>query len=190
MRSTAVPLLALATLLAAGCDDDGTSSRRLTSGEVAGVYRVCVLRFVPTNSVLPPANLLGRVVDATPPAGKPEPTLTLSPSSNAYQLIYTSESDAFTEELRGSVAYGEDAVFPRFYSDDDSRGDIATDLLLPARSTLSFQTGPKRLSTSGGDLPHLVSRRAYATAANISESGLSSSIEGRMEISLREGSCS
>jgi len=190
MRFTAVPLLALATLFAAACDDDSSGSQRLTPGEVAGVYRVCTLRFVPVNSILPAANLLERIVDNTPPAGKPEPTLTLSPSNSAFQLIYTSQADAFTQDLRGEVSYGRNEVFPRFYADDDNRGAIATELLLPAWTTLRFSDSPRRLDTDGSDGTYSVPRRAYATAAGIDESGLSSTIEGRAEISLRQGSCS
>ena len=117
MRTTAVPLLALATLFATACDGDSSGSRRLTPGEVAGVYRVCALRFVPVNTVLRAANLRERGVDATPPAGKREPTLTFSPSSAEYQLIYTRQRDGFTEELRGQGGYGSGAVFPCFCSD-------------------------------------------------------------------------
>ena len=190
MRFTAVPLLALTTLFATACDGDSSGSQRLTPGEVAGVYRVCTLRFVPVNSIFPAANLLERIVDNTPPAGKPEPTLTLSPSNSAFQLIYTSEADAFTQDLRGEVSYGRSEVFPRFYADSDSRGAIATELLLPASSRLSFDSSPKRLATDGSDGTYSVPRRAYATAAGINEQGLSSMIEGRIEISLREGSCS
>lgn len=190
MRFTAVPLLALATLFATACDGDSSGSQRLTPGDVAGVYRICTLRFVPVNSIFPAANLLERIVDNTPPAGKPDPTLTLSPSSSAFQLIYTSQADAFTQDLRGEVSYGRSEVFPRFYADNDSRGAIATELLLPPRVALSFSDSPRRLATGGSDGTYSVSRRAYATAAGVNESGLDDTIQGRIEISLREGSCS
>lgn len=190
MRTTAVRLLAATTLLAtAACDGGSTGPDRLTPAEVGGVYRICTLRFVPENTAIAPANLLDRVVNVTPPPGKPEPTLTLSPSLLEYELIYTRKSDSFTQQLRGRVEYGTNEAVPRFYSDPDARGAIGSELLLSARPTLVFQTGPRRLTSTAIEI-YSVSRRDYAAAAGVSESGFNETIRGRMEMSLREGSCS
>lgn len=189
MRSTVVRLLALSTLFgAAACGDGGTGSTRLTTQDVAAVYRLCTLRFVPQNTAFPAANLLERVVDTTPPAGKLEPTLTLFADRPEYQLAYT-RSDAASQDLRSTVSFtGGDEVLLRFYTDEDNRGQVPSELLLPADARLRFQTGPRRLSTAGVRT-YSVSRRDYARAAGVDESGFAATIPGTLDISLREGSC-
>jgi hypothetical protein len=190
MRSFVVRLLALSTLVAAAaCDGDGTGGSRLTPADVAGVYRVCTLRFVPDNSAFPAANLLERVVHTTPPAGKPEPTVTVSPVSAEYQLSYTRRVDNFTRELLGGVSFGADDVRFRFYADQDNPSVTAAELLLPAEATLAFQSGPKRLTTTGART-YSVARREYARAAGVDESGFAATIPGRLDLVLRENTCS
>jgi len=191
MRSTVVRLLAASTLLgAAACDGDGTGSSRLTTQDVAGVYRVCTLRFVPQNNAFPAANLLERVVDTTPPAGKLEPTVTLFADRPEYQLAYT-RGDAASQDLRSTVAFtAGDQVLLRFYTDDDNRGQVPSELLLPSDVRLDFQTGPKRLVTPSVSRTYSVSRRDYARAAGVEESGFAATIPGSLDVSLREGSCS
>lgn len=190
MRSSVVRLLALSTLFAAAaCDGGGTGSNRLTPAEVAGVYRICALRFVPDNSAFPAANLLERVVHVTPPAGKPEPTVTLSPVSAEFQLSYTRRVDNFTRELLGGVSYSTRAVTLRFFTDQDNPNVVAAELLLPSEATFSFQAGPKRLTTTGSR-SYTVTRREYARAAGVEESGFAATIPGRLEATLQEGTCS
>lgn len=190
MRSPLVRLLALPTLFAAAaCDGGGTGSSRLTAPEVAGVYRVCTLRFVPENTAFPAANLLERVVHLTPPAGKPEPTVTLSPVNAEYQLSYTRQSDNFTRELHGGVSYGSDAVTLRFYNQDNPT-PVAAEILLPHEATFAYRaTAPRRLTTTG-TRSYSVPRREYAQAAGVDESGFAQNIPGRLDATLQEGACS
>jgi hypothetical protein len=189
MRATVVRLLALSTLFgAAACDGDGPGPSRLTLQEVSGVYRVCTLRFVPQNSAFPAANLLERVVDTTPPAGKLEPTVTLFADRPEYQLAYT-RSDAASQDFRSSVTLSGEQVLLRFYTDDDSRGQVPSELLLPRDVRLDFQSGPRRLSTSASRT-YSVARREYARAAGVDESGFAATIPGSLDVSLREGTCS
>ena len=135
--------LAAAALLfpAAACDGGGggTSVDRLTPREVAGVYQVCTLRFTPSQGALPVANLLERVIDATPPAGKLPPTVTLSGSVPQYQLVYTRTSDAFSQEQRGSVTFGERTVNLSLGSETGS--EIVREALLPSTLSLTFNAG-------------------------------------------------
>ncbi|HEX8212317.1 MAG TPA: hypothetical protein VF584_19230 [Longimicrobium sp.] len=190
MRSSVVRLLALSTLFAAAaCDGDGTGGNRLTPVEVAGVYRVCTLRFVPDNSAFPAANLLERVVHVTPPAGKPEPTVTLSPEG-AFQLSYTRRSDAFTREIVGAIEYGADAVTLRFYNDADNPNAIAAELLLPQQTAFTYQAAAPRRLTTNSARSYSVTRRDYARAAGVEEAGFAATIPGRLEASLQEGTCS
>jgi hypothetical protein len=187
MRRTAVRFLSVAALLAtAACDGDGSGSSRLSPDEVAAVYRVCSLRFVPEQSVFPAADLLQRVIDTTPPAGKLEPTVTLS-SNGRYQLSYTEEGTSFSRDLQGEVGYRSQSVRLSFYSGD--RNAVAAALLLPERVDLNFQGSPRRLTTSSSNQLYAVARREYAQAAGISESGLATQIFGTLEGSFREGSC-
>jgi len=190
MRSSVVRLLALSTLFAtAACGSDGTGGTRLTPVEVAGVYRVCTLRFVPDNSAFPAANLLERVVHVTPPAGKPEPTVTLSPDG-AFQLSYTRRSDAFTRELVGAIEYRSDGVALRFYNDADNPNAIAAELLLPQQTTLTYQQTGQRRFTTNSARSYSVTRREYARAAGVEEAGFAATIPGRLEATLQEGTCS
>jgi len=190
MRRTAVRMMSLAALFAtAACDGDGSGGSRLSPGEVAAVYRVCSLRFVPENNqVLPAADLMTRVVSRTPPAGKPEPTLTLG-QDGRYQLFYTEQRNSFTRDLQGQVGFGAETVRINFYS-GDNRGEIPTELLLPARVDLEFSDSPRRrLATSPNAQRYPVARRDYAQAAGISESGLAPEIFGSLDATFREGSC-
>ncbi|HEX8673732.1 MAG TPA: hypothetical protein VF710_17685 [Longimicrobium sp.] len=188
MRSSVVRLLALSTLFAtAACDGGGTGGTRLTPAEVSGVYRVCMLRFVPDNSAFPAANLLERVVHTTPPAGKPEPTVTLSPDG-AFQLSYTRRSDSFTRELVGAIEYRSDGVGLRFYNDADNPNAVAAELLLPQQAMLTYQAAIRRLSTTSAR-SYSVTRRDYARAAGVDEAGFAATIPGHLEATLQDGTC-
>jgi hypothetical protein len=190
MRSTVVRLLALSTAFtAAACDGNSSGGNRLSPAEVAGVYRVCALRFVPDNSAFPAANVLERVVHVTPPAGKPEPTVTLAPDG-AFQLSYTRRSDAFTRELIGAIQYGSDAVTLRFYNDQDNPNPVAAELLLPNEARFAFRSSAPRRLTTSTIRSYSVTRREYARAAGVEESGFAATIPGQLEATLQEGNCS
>jgi hypothetical protein len=190
MRSTVVRLLAASTLFtAAACGSDGSGGNRLSPVDVAGVYRVCALRFAPDNSAFPAANLLERVVHTTPPAGKPEPTVTLAPDG-AFQLSYTRRSDAFSREIIGGVEYGSDALTLRFYNDPDNPNPVAAELLLPNEARFTYQAAAPRRLTASAVRSYTVTRREYARAAGVDESGFAATIPGRLQATLQEGNCS
>jgi hypothetical protein len=190
MRSTVVRLLAVSALFtAAACGGDGSGGNRLSPVDVAGVYRVCALRFVPDNSAFPAANLLERVVHTTPPAGKPEPTITLAPDG-AFQLSYTRRADSFSRELIGAIDYGSDALTLRFYNNPDNPNPVAAELLLPNEVRFGYQGAAPRRLTATAVRSYSVTRREYARAAGVDESGFASTIPGRMEATLQEDNCS
>ena len=182
--------LAAAALLfpAAACDGGGggTSVDRLTPRDVAGVYQVCTLRFTPSQGALPVANLLERVIDATPPAGKLPPTVTLSGSVPQYQLVYTRTSDAFSQEQRGSVTFGERTVNLSLGSETGS--EIVREALLPSTLSLTFNAGAGTLTTTSTSV-YSVRRADYARAAGITQEGLQERINGKLSATLREGGC-
>ncbi|HEX2205373.1 MAG TPA: hypothetical protein VHG91_18835 [Longimicrobium sp.] len=179
--------LGAALLVLAACDGGGggTGSDRLTSAETQGVYQVCALRFVPTQQLLPAADLLQRVIQTAPPQGKPTPTLTLSGNAPQFELVYTRRSDNFLQQYRGTLGYTENAVTVGFGS---STGTIARELLLPGSVTLAFTATPRRLSTTGSAV-YSVSRADYARASGASEENLAERINGRLVASFSVGAC-
>lgn len=184
MRRALVIFPAIALL--AACEGDGGSGPdRLTAGEVAGVYNLCGLSFHPTNAALPRADVLVRVVDTSPPAGRPAPTVALA-ENGTYDLVYTAQATSFLEQIRGSVTYRDDAIVLNIPSGNDK----AAALLLPARTLLlSWNAGSRRLSGDAAGAPFTVARANYAAAAGISEDGLQSVINGSLSVSLAEGAC-
>ncbi|HEX2076745.1 MAG TPA: hypothetical protein VHG08_03520 [Longimicrobium sp.] len=184
MRRALALLPALALL--AACDGDGGSgSDRITPEEVAGVYNLCTLRFQPTNAALPRADLLISVVDTTPPAGRPEATLALA-ENGTYDLVYTAQSTAFLEQIRGSIDYREDEIVLNIPSNDEK----AAALLFPSRTLLlAWNASAKRLTGDAAGFPFAVARGHYAAAAGISEEGLQNTINGQLSVGLAQGAC-
>ena len=180
-----LPLCAAAAL--AACDGGGTSSQRLTPGQVQGVYSVCSLKFTPAQAAFPVADLLARVVNTSPPAPKQPPSLTLSGQEYAYQLIYTRKSDNFLQQLTGGVDLGQSEVAVDF--PDESQSEVVRELLLPPSLQFTFTDNPRRL-TSAGSVTYSVRRSDYARAAGISEEGLQERISGHLDATFTTGSCS
>ena len=169
------------------CGDGGTNQQRLTPGDVQGVYSVCSLRFTPSQSAFPVADLLATVVNPSPPAPKQPPSLTLSGQAYAYQLVYTRRSDNFLQLLDGDVELRESAVAVDFPDEDDS--EVVRELLLPPELAFNFADNPRRLS-SAGSLTYSVRRSDYARAAGISEEGLQERISGHLDATFTTGACS
>ena len=184
-----LPRLAAPALLAllAACDGGGGSGAdRLSPSEVQGVYQVCALRFAPEQPALPTADLLQTVVHTSPPAGKPIPTLTLSPSGQ-FELVYTRRSDAFLQQVRGDVGYRSSAVLIGFPDQDASA--IVRETLLPGSNlVLEFDASPRRLSTAGTSF-YSVRRADYARAAGIPETGLQERITGMLTATFSVSGC-
>jgi hypothetical protein len=183
MRRTLV--LSTFALLAA-CDGNGggTGSDPLRPDEVAGVYTLCTLRFAPSQTALPVADLLTTVVDTTPPAGRPDATIALAANAT-YDLAYTAAQSSFLEQLRGSIGYREDAITLSVPVEDQ-----AAALLLPRNLLLSYNAGTKRLSGDASGFPYPVARADYARAAGISEEGLQNQINGSLTVMFQENGCS
>jgi hypothetical protein len=168
------------------CGDGGTDQQRLTPNEVGGVYSVCSLRFTPSQSAFPVADLLATVVNPTPPAPKQPPSLTLSGQAYAYQLIYTRRSDNFLQQLNGGVSLRQSEVAIDLPDEGDS--EIVRELLLPPVLAFTFADNPRRLTTAGS-LTYSVRRSDYARAAGISEEGLQDRISGQLNASFTTGTC-
>jgi hypothetical protein len=189
LRSRAT-LLALAALPAlAACDGGGgTDPARLTPGEVGAVYSICTLRFAPSNAALPVADVLASGVANPAPAGKPSPTVTLSPNAPQYEVAYTRKSDSFLQLLRGSVDLHATSVSLSFPT-SGSGSDVSRELLLPAVLDLQFAASPRMLSASPATTTYGVRRSDYAKAAGISEEGLQDQIFGTLTARFQAGGC-
>lgn len=191
MRSPTMPLRAAALLaaalplLAAACDDGGSGPDRLAPGDVAGVYNLCELRFTPGNTILPAADLMQTVVDTTPPAGRPEATVSLA-ASGVYDLVYTRQSDSFLRQMQGSLSYGTNTVTLNM----PGTSTVAEELLLPRPLTLTVLEGTSMRLVAQTQFSYSVTREDYARARNASPSGLAPTIEGSASVVLSAAPCS
>jgi hypothetical protein len=172
-------------LLLAACGGDSSFVNRLTPAQVAGTYSVCLLRFHPQNNALPLADLLTSVMDSTPPAGRPQPTVALSSTTAQYDLVYTRARDGFLQQLRGTTSLGGSSVTVRFYGDE--AGAVAAEALLPASVSLEFRDSPRRLTDTTS--LYTVRRADYAAAAGIPETDLQDRVTGSLEAALQVGAC-
>lgn len=183
MRSPFVLVPALALL--AACDGGGgTRSDPLTPQEVTGVYEMCSLRFQPSNAALPAANLLGSVIDTTPPANRPMPSVALA-NNGTYDLAYTAQQTQFLEQIRGSIGYRENQISLTFPSGSSS----AAALLLPRTLLLNYDATGHRFTGDAGGFAYPVARADYAAAAGISQEGLQSSINGTLQVTFDLDGC-
>lgn len=187
MRLSALLLRAglfVAALPLAACDGgSGSGPDRLSPDEVAGVYNLCELRFAPANNVLPVANLMTSVVDTTPPAGRPEATVSIA--NGVYDLVYTRGSDAFLRQLQGSVSYGATSVT----LSTPEENVVVKELLLARPLTLTFAGGNPRILAAQTAFTYSVDREDYARAIGSSGQGLASTISGSMVIGMSTGPC-
>ena len=183
-RAAVVPAL----LALAACADGGTMARRLTPAQVAGVYRVCTLRFTPVQTALPAADLMGSVVDTAPGPGKVEPSLTLSGVAPQFELVYTHAATGALRQVRGDVEYGEGSVF--LYLLSQSPTIVQQEALLPpAHLDLVFHASPRRLTAGAEVSAYGVRRSDYARAAGITEEGLQDRVNGHLTAAFAEGAC-
>lgn len=179
-------LFAAALPLLAACDGDGAGPDRLDPGEVAGVYNVCVLRFTPTNNILPVADLLTTVVDTAPPPppapSRPKPTISFA--NGQYDLVYTRRGDSFFQQVRSSVSYGSNSVTLTLPANQ-----ATTELLLPRPLTLGFTAGADRQLSTQSPFAHSVARADYARAIGSNGQGLAETIQGTMSVALSTAPC-
>jgi hypothetical protein len=172
------------TLLAACDGGRGTRSDPLTPQEVTGVYELCTLRFQPSNAALRAADLLTSVVDTTPPANRPLPSIALA-SNGTYDLAYTDAQTQFLEQIRGSIGYREDQITLSFSSSDAT----AATLLMPRTLLLNYDATEHRFTGDAAGFPYPVARADYASAAGISEEGLQNTLNGTLQVMFDLDGC-
>lgn len=188
-RTSSRLLGAFALLALAACDGDGGSgSDRLTRDDVAGTYTICALRFTPSQTALPVADLMTAVIDPSPPAGKLAPSLTLAPDADRFQLAYTRRSNGFTQLLTNEVDYGRRSATLELASEEGTT--VQRELLLPEGALeLDYDEATRRFEAPAGVPGHYVRRSDYARAAGITEEGLQERIFGRLTGTFARGSC-
>jgi hypothetical protein len=172
-------LLFLAGFAATACDDDDGPTGP-TRADVAGIYRVCQLTFVPAGA-LASVNLLDTAFE-TQNTQVQRPELRLDRTRNDIELVYTPRGEFVSRSVRGTYDLSGQRVTLRF--PDSARNA----LLLPERLTLNFQTTPRQLATASSD-PFTVPRADYARLSGQAETNLAPQIEGRLSATFRENSC-
>lgn len=170
-------LLALAAL--AACDDTtGPGGDRLQPEDVAGVYLVCQLRFVPEGAQ-PEVDIVAAGINP----GAAQLALDVEPQS--FELEFTPRGQFTDRELRGSYDLREGEVTLR----PSTTGVNRESLLLPDRIPLAFQASPRRLTLQSSQ-PYDVPRADYARLAGIPETGLATRIPGRLSARFGFPGCS
>lgn len=177
-RWLAVPLM----LVLSACDD-GTGPDRLTPEDVAGIYAVCTLSFVPENTALPTVDVRTAAFELS--QDRPQPFLALDPNTaRTFELQYVPRGQFSDREVRGSYELRREQVNLRF----NTSGVNPAELLLPELVVLDFEPSPLRLSVGESPL-HSVPRSSYARLAGIGESGLAEQIRGRLAARFQAPRC-
>lgn len=171
-------VLILAGWVVGACDgDSGPTGPSRT--DVAGVYSICQLSFVP-GGALAQVNLLTAAMEtANTQVQKPE--LRVDPGP-AIQLIYTPKGAFVDQRVGGTYELSGNSATLRFTEGDRNA------LLLPERLTVSFQTSPRQLAASSSDR-YRVPRAEYAKLSGQSETNLAEQIEGQLSATFRAGGC-
>jgi hypothetical protein len=183
MRPVLVVIPVFALLAACDGGGGGTRSDPLTPGEVAGVYELCTLRFQPSNAALRAADLLTSVVDTTPPASRPSPSVALA-TNGTYDLAYTDAQTQFLEQVRGSIGYREEQITLSMPSTS-----TAAALLMPRSLLLNYDATTHRFTGDAAGFPYPVARADYASAAGISEEGLQNTLNGTLTVTFALDGC-
>lgn len=177
-RSSRLSLLLLATLVAA-CDND-SSPVGPSPADVAEIYSVCELAFVPAGALTRVD--VAAVAFETTDTRVQEPELRVDPGTDV-QLVYTPKGGFVSQEVRGTYSLRGDRVTLRF----PQSGRNA--LLLPEQLALDFQASPQQLSVTSSS-SYSVPRADYARLSGQPEANLAPQIEGQLAATFRVGGCS
>jgi hypothetical protein len=184
-----VRFVPLAAALVAGCGSYGiTTDTLLTPADVQGSYRLCALRFTPTASGLPQVDLLATVIDASPAAPKPAPTLVLSATTAEFDLSYTRRGDGVVQHATGDVEFGGRSVF--LFLNSRIPTSIQTEALLPqGHLDLVYTAATHHLSAGDEVGAYWVRRSDYTHASGVSEEGLQDRIYGHVGATFSAAGC-
>lgn len=172
-------LLLLAGAATAACGDDDSGPTGPSRAEVAGVYSICQLTFIPAGT-LASVNVLTSAFE-TSNTQVQQPELRVDPGS-AIELVYTPRGAFVSQNVRGTYDLSGSRATLRF--PENSRNT----LLLPERLNVSFQASPRQLSVASSDA-FSVPRAEYARLSGQPEANLADQIEGRLAATFRVGGC-
>jgi hypothetical protein len=178
-------LLLLCVPALAACGDSTGPGDNLTTQDVAGIYSLCALSFVPEGGVLPAVDIRAKAFETTnTQVLQPRVTVDVNPAT--FELKYTPIGQFSDRELDGSYTIRGNTVTLKFGTGSDVAPGT---LLLPGTIPVDFQKSPQALSTDGTAV-YNVAKADYARLAGISESGLAAQIPGRTTARFSTGSCS
>jgi hypothetical protein len=166
-------LILLCVPVLAACDDS-TGPSGLTGDDVAGVYEVCSLAFVPDGGVLPTVDIKAKAFE-TANTNVLQPRVTVDVLGSTFELKYTPKGQFSDRELDGTYSIRGSTVTLKFGPGSDVEPGT---LLLPGSIPVEFQESPLELGTEGTAV-YNVPRNSYAQLAGVSASGLAEQIPGR-----------
>lgn len=174
-------LVVLPALALAGCGHDGgTSPLALTPDQVAGVYEICSLTFIPQGGSPPALDIRGAVMDTS---GNVPPVLRIGRTTQSFELEYLKKGDVLRPRFEGSYTLSASNVMLSF-----SDASVAQTLLLPATTALRFQNNPRRLLLEGYDA-YSIPKADYERLAGQSYPNLRNNILGALRGTLAENGC-
>jgi hypothetical protein len=175
--SPALVVLSAVLLAAAGCRGEPLGTRQpLQPAQVAGIYQICELSFVPTGSVIPPANLLALAMDPAPESGLPRPNLKVDLQTPRVELEYTPRQAFVPRRFEARYALGSTNVTLSFLGPQETQA--RTLLLLPNPIVLRADTQARTLTTAPEQGGYTVSRADYARVTGVPEDNLAPQISG------------
>jgi hypothetical protein len=173
-----VALALLAPALAACGDATGSSS--LTPADVAGLYEICTMRFIPDNPTQPDVDIRATVFETTKP-GVRSPQLALDVDRRA-GILFTLKDRNVPDELTGSFNLTGDRVVVSLPASEDP-----SSFLLPGSLSLDFQTTVPELTSDAN--VYSVDRDDYARLSGVSEAGLAAQIPGHLSVRAQTLQC-
>jgi hypothetical protein len=166
-RSLCLAIL-LPSLAACG---DSTSSGSLGPADVAQLYELCELSFVPDNPTQPSVDIRSQAFETTNTSVR-KPQLALD-EDRTVGLLFTRKGQFVPQEIRGTFTVSGEQVVLRFPTSENP-----ANYLLPETVWLDFQDSPRQLTADA--TTYAVKRTAYAGLAGIPEAGLADQIPGHL----------
>lgn len=171
-------LLALVPLVAACGDSTGPAG--LKPADVAGLYRICAIEFVPENPTQPRLDVLTTVFETTNVEVQ-KPRIALDANGRS-TLMFTKKGEFGPRLIEGAFDLNGDRVTVRI----PATASPST-YLLPEILQLTYQEEIPELSAEAG--VYSVKRDDYARLAGIPAAGLAEQIPGRLSVRAQSLPC-
>jgi hypothetical protein len=175
-RSLCLAIL-LPSLAACG---DSTSSGSLGPADVAQLYELCELTFVPDNPTQPTVDIRSQAFETINTSVR-KPQLALDADRTA-GILFTRKGQFVPQEIRGTFSMSGQQVVLRLPTSANP-----SDYLLPETVWLDFQESPRQLTADA--TTYAAKRAAYARLAGIPEAGLADQIPGHLTARAQLQAC-